>query len=122
MRAQPKQLRRTLARVWLTRVAVVPAAVSAIGWAGPAAAQSAGEVKARACAVCHGPQGIAVAPEAPNLAGQPEHYLTTQLRAYRSGARQHAVMNVIAKPLADQDIADLAAWFAGFKVEATRPP
>lgn len=89
--------------------------------AGPALAQSAGETKARACAVCHGALGIAVAPEAPNLAGQPEHYLTAQLRAYRSGARQHAVMNVIAKPLEDQDIADLSAWFSSIKVEASRP-
>jgi cytochrome c553 len=118
MRTRPTRPGHRRAIGWLAGVAVV----SAGGWAGPAAAQSAGEVKAKACAVCHGPQGIAVAPEAPNLAGQPEHYLSTQLRAYRSGARQHAVMNVIAKPLADQDIADLAAWFAGFKVEATRPP
>lgn len=122
MRARAKHLLHSRAVGRLARLAVGPVAASVIGWAGPAAAQSAGEVKARACAVCHGPQGIAVAPEAPNLAGQPEHYLTSQLRAYRSGARQHAVMNVIAKPLADQDIADLAAWFAGFKVQATRPP
>lgn len=82
---------------------------------------AAGEARARACAVCHGPLGIAVAPEAPNLAGQPASYLGAQLQAYRSGARQHAVMNVMAKTLSDEDITQLAAWFSSLRVEASRP-
>lgn len=88
--------------------------------AGPAAAQdaAAGRVKAQACSVCHGPMGVAVHPEAPNLAGQPAAYLETQLRHYRNGQRQHPVMNVIARPLSDGDIENLAAWFASIKVEA----
>ena len=81
----------------------------------------AGRTKARACAVCHGPLGLAVAPETPNLAGQPANYLTTQLRAYRSGARKHEVMAVMAKPLTDADIEQLAAWFAAVRVEASSP-
>ena len=44
------------------------------------------------------------------------------LRAYRSGGRNHAVMKVIAAPLSDADIDDLATWFAAIKVEATAPP
>jgi cytochrome c553 len=62
-----------------------------------------------------------VAPDAPNLAGQPVIYLAAQLRAYRSGARKHEVMAVMAKPLSDDDIQNLAAWFASIRVEASAP-
>ena len=86
------------------------------------AALDAGRAKAQACAVCHGLAGLSTQPDAPNLAGQPAFYLAAQLRAYRSGARKHEVMAVIAKPLSDDDIAKLAAWFAAIKVEATLPP
>ncbi|MDY0745519.1 cytochrome c [Paucibacter sp. R3-3] len=99
-------------------------AAAALAWGGlPAQAQDAqvGRQKAQACAVCHGPQGIATAPDAPNLAGQPEVYLTAQLRAYRDGTRKHEIMSVMAKPLSDADIANLAAWFASIKVEAQAP-
>jgi len=89
----------------------------------PAAAQdaAAGRSKAAACAVCHGQLGISVAPDAPSLAGQPAIYLAAQLRAYRSGARKHEVMGVMAKPLSDADIANLAAWFASIRLEAREP-
>lgn len=89
----------------------------------PAAAadEAAGRRKAVACAVCHGAQGLAVAIDAPHLAGQPALYLNKQLRAYRSGARQHEVMSVIAKPLSDADIDDLAAWFSSLKVSVQAP-
>jgi len=87
----------------------------------PAADVDAGRAKAQACAVCHGPLGLSTTPDAPNLAGQPSIYLAAQLRAYRSGARKHEVMAVMAKPLSDEDIANLAAWFAAIKVEAQAP-
>ncbi|QTN24503.1 cytochrome c [Rhizobacter sp. AJA081-3] len=82
---------------------------------------SAGRLKAQACSVCHGPVGIAVAPETPNLAGEPEGYIVRQLRAFRTGKRQHEVMNVIAKPLSDEDIDNVAAWFASIRITATAP-
>jgi cytochrome c553 len=81
----------------------------------------AGRAKAAACAVCHGPAGLSTLPNAPNLAGQPAVYVEEQLRSFRSGRRRHEVMNVVAKPLSDADIADLAAWFAAIRVEATPP-
>ena len=89
----------------------------------PAQAQdaAAGKAKAAACTVCHGPLGVAVAPDAPNLAGQPASYLAEQLKAYRGGARKHEIMSLMAKPLTDADIANLAAWFSAVKVEATAP-
>jgi len=78
----------------------------------------AGRAKAQACAVCHGPIGVSVAPATPNLAGQPAIYVDAQLRAYRSGTRKNEVMAVIARPLTDDDIVNLAAWFASIKIEA----
>ena len=92
---------------------------------GSAQAQSgkadAGRQKAQNCAICHGANGMATAPDAPNLAGQNAFYTESALKAYRSGTRKHEVMAVMAKPLSDQDIADLAAWYAAIKVEATAP-
>lgn len=89
-----------------------------------AAAQdvAAGRTKAQACAVCHGVQGLSTQPDAPHLAGQSALYVAAQLRAYRSGARRHEVMGVMAKPLSDADIADLAAWYAAIEIKATLPP
>lgn len=81
----------------------------------------AGRAKAAACTVCHGPAGISTLPNAPNLAGQPAVYVEEQLRSFRSGKRRSEVMNVVAKPLSDADIGDLAAWFAAIRVEATPP-
>jgi cytochrome c553 len=55
------------------------------------------------------------------LAGQPAIYLAEQLRAYRNGRRANEVMAVIARPLTDADIDDLAAWYSAIRVEATAP-
>jgi len=70
-----------------------------------------GAAKAAACAACHGPKGIAVAPTFPNLAGQSATYLYVQLRAFKDGARVNAVMQPLAKALTDQDMRNLAAHF-----------
>jgi cytochrome c553 len=79
----------------------------------------AGKVKAGMCATCHGPLGMSQLPNAPHLAGQPAIYTAEQLRAYRSGKRVNEVMAVIAKPLTDQEIDDLAAWYASIQVTVT---
>jgi len=82
----------------------------------------AGRAKAdAACALCHGQVGISVLPNAPNLAGQQAIYLNEQLRNYRSGKRQNEVMNLIAKPLTDQEITQLVAWFSAIKVNVEAP-
>ena len=89
----------------------------------PAHAQDlrAGYDKSRFCANCHGLDGIAVAANAPNLAGENASYIKAQLRAFREGKRQHHQMSLIAAGLSDQDIADLALWFSRIKVTATIP-
>ena len=89
----------------------------------PASADAAaGRIKAQMCTTCHGANGLAVAPNTPHLAGQPEPYLVEQLKAYRSGKRAHEVMGVVAKPLTDADIADLAAWFASLEIVLKKEP
>lgn len=86
-----------------------------------AADRAAGREAASICATCHGANGLATAPDAPNLAGNSAIYLAAQLKAYRSGARQHEQMSIIASGLSDADIANLAAWFSAIKVTATLP-
>jgi len=83
---------------------------------------AAGRAKADvACALCHGPQGIASLPSAPNLAGQPAIYVSEQLKNYRSGKRTNEVMGLIAKPLTDTEITQLAAWYSAIKVTVEMP-
>lgn len=73
------------------------------------------------CAACHGNDGIAVLPEAPNLAGQKAAYTAAQLQHYRSGERKHELMTVVSQGLSDQQITDLAAWYEAIQVEVTVP-
>jgi cytochrome c553 len=76
---------------------------------------AAGKTRAMQCAACHGPDGHAVTPQTPNLAGQDEDYLAEQLKDFRSGTRQNETMSVIAKPLSDTEIANLAGYFSSLK-------
>lgn len=89
---------------------------------GQAAEIAAGKkLAAMKCAVCHGRNGIATNPEAPNLAGEAAIYTEKQLRAFRSGERDHRQMSIIAKDLSDDDIKNVAAWFAAMKVSVELP-
>lgn len=82
---------------------------------------AAGKKKSMMCAACHGPNGIAIVPGAPNLAGQAEMYFSKALRDFKSGARKNENMTVVAGSLSDQDIADLAAYYASFKISVESP-
>src|SRR5262245_33915224 len=100
---------------------VVIAALS--GFASQATADPAqGKVKVQTvCAVCHGVDGIGKNPDVPNLAGESPQYIQKQLKAFRSGARQHDQMSIIAKDLTDSDIANVADWFGSLKVTVKLP-
>jgi cytochrome c553 len=102
-------------------IRVALACALACGMSGVQADVQVGRAKARMCAVCHGEFGVSILPDTPNLAGQPEIYLTEQLKAYRSGKRSNEIMSIIAKPLTDAEITDLSAWFASIAIEA-KPP
>ncbi|HET7299555.1 MAG TPA: c-type cytochrome [Oleiagrimonas sp.] len=64
------------------------------------------------CAACHGERGIAVVPGVPNLAGQRLDYLLHALKQYRDGERDVAVMRAAVGPLSQQQLEQLARWFA----------
>ena len=86
-----------------------------------AADAAAGRQKAKQCQTCHGIDGVAKIPIAPHIAGESQIYLETQLKAFRSGKREHEIMSIIAKKLSDEDIADLAAWYSSIKFTVTVP-
>lgn len=70
-----------------------------------------GATLAQRCAICHGPTGISRA-DSPNLAGQYVAVIYKQLLDFRSGARSNAVMTPFAANLTDEEIADLASYYA----------
>ena len=73
---------------------------------------TAGKAKSATCAGCHGTAGISNNPLWPNLAGQQQAYLIKQLKAFRDGSRIDPMMAPMAKPLSDEEIANLAAWYS----------
>jgi cytochrome c553 len=77
---------------------------------------AAGKSKAAVCAACHGADGNSPSDAYPKLAGQGEAYLLKQLMNFKSGERENAFMAPMVAPLSEQDMADLAAYFAGQKV------
>jgi cbb3-type cytochrome c oxidase subunit III len=76
---------------------------------------AAGQAKAAVCGACHGPDGNSAAPKFPKLAGQGERYLTKQLHDIKSGKRTVLEMTGLLTNLSDQDLSDIAAYFASQK-------
>lgn len=72
----------------------------------------AGKAKAAVCAACHGPAGISVNPAWPSLAGQQPVYLARQIRLFRDGERVEPTMQPFVQNLSDQDVDDIAAYYA----------
>lgn len=100
--------------------AALPVPVEAVATPSPAPAAVsgdavAGKTKAAACAACHGMDGRGTTPLFPNLNGQHPEYLARQLTAFRDGMRVDPTMAPMAMALTDQDIADLAAFYAAMK-------
>ncbi|MEP0233055.1 c-type cytochrome [Roseibium sp.] len=82
---------------------------------------AAGRKAAGMCRTCHGVDGYARIPIAPHIGGERAPYLIHQLKAFRDGTRTHEMMSVVAKSLTDQQIADLAAWYASQIALASLP-
>ena len=72
----------------------------------------AGKIKSQICQGCHGVDGNSTDEQIPKLAGQYDAYIVKQMRNYLAGTRSHEIMNGMAAPLSDEDLADIAAYFA----------
>ncbi len=100
------------------RAGVLAALCVAVGalTAGPAFAQAAGstvlDALVQQCAPCHGADDIARDTEIPNLAGQHDRYLWTQMMAFRKGTRRHEEMRYMSRHLSEDDIAALVAYYS----------
>jgi cytochrome c553 len=99
----------------MNKIAVI-FSILALGFSLQAQAKSgnaeAGKAKSTPCAACHGETGVSAMPSFPNLAGQYRDYLYHALKDYQSGKRKNAIMAGQVQNLSDQDMADLAAYFA----------
>jgi len=90
-------------------LALAGLSVSALAAGDPAA----GQAQAAACGACHGQDGATgLDPSYPNLAGQNERYLTSQLEMIRDGGRSIPLMAGQLNGKTDQNLADLAAYYA----------
>jgi cytochrome c553 len=68
--------------------------------------------KAAQCAACHGGNGVAPAPNFPNLAGQHKDYLKHSLEQYKSQGRQNPIMAGFAGPLTEEDIVTISDYYS----------
>ena len=96
---------------------VLMAAAVAVTPAMAAGDAEAGETKAAPCAACHGQGGNEPMPGYPKLAGQGEAYMVKQLQDFKSGARDNAIMKGQVANLSEQDMQDIAAYYAAQEVE-----
>jgi len=78
---------------------------------------AAGQQKTAVCAACHGADGNSIAPNFPKLAGQNENYLFKQLKEIKGGMRTVPEMTGMLDAMSEQDLADIAAYFASRSVQ-----
>lgn len=71
----------------------------------------------QACVSCHGADGISQLLDAPNLAGETNIYIDTQLKAFKRGSRVHEIMSEVAARLSDEEIRQIADWYAAVHLE-----
>lgn len=80
-----------------------------------------GRKKAQVCLTCHRKGNVVLGKETPIISGQYRDYLIKALRDYKSGMRQHTLMNDLAAALSDQDIEDISAYYSGLNSRLTNP-
>lgn len=100
----------------VTTLAFLVFAASGVN-AAPAGDAEAGKSKAQACAGCHGPDGNSASPNFPKLAGQHASYTYKQLMDFKKGNRTNAIMSAQVSGLSEQDMADLAAFYAEQEIQ-----
>ncbi|MGY6587933.1 MAG: c-type cytochrome [Wenzhouxiangella sp.] len=104
-----------MARLMVMLIALAPvmALAGPVGVGDPAA----GEQLAASCAACHGSDGNSAVSAWPKIAGQHEDYAARQTRLVRDGLRDVPEMIPFVMNLSDQDIADIAAFYATQSLE-----
>ena len=105
-------------RVLIVTLIVLVASVAIAEAAGDRVAGKKVMVK---CQVCHGKDGLAKFPEAPNIAGQKETYLVRTLKAFKAGERKNDQMTIVVNSLSDEDIANVAAYYGSIKITVEVP-
>lgn len=102
---------------WISAIGLLVTLASPCAWSA-GGDPDAGAGKAVVCMACHGANGNQnINPEWPNLAGQHAGYLAAQLKLFKEGVRNNAVMMPNAMLLSEQDMLDIAAHFARQPVE-----
>lgn len=100
-------------RFWLTALAAGVALVAA-GYAQADGDVATGQTLAKKCAACHGKMGEG-RKSTPPIAGLDEAAFVKNMQDYKSGARKNSMMKMAVRKLSDQDMANLAAYFASLK-------
>ncbi len=86
-----------------------------------AASATKGELLAYGCVACHGESGMSASPAFPHITGQDPRYLFKQLSDYKDKTRINPLMNAIATSMSDEDMADIAAYYATQPAPAPEP-
>ena len=96
-----------------TSTLIVPIALTALfATAAHGADIEAGRQKSASCVGCHGVDGNSDSPVNPDMAGQKEQYLVTTMLDYKTGKRQHTLMQAVLAPMSEEDIRDMAAYYS----------
>jgi len=108
-------------KTWLISISVAAALISSgtqaesdatAGAAKAVGDAAAGATKVAACLACHGPNGNALVPSWPKLAGQHAQYIYKQLMDFKSSTRENGQMSPQVIPLGEQDFRDIAAYYS----------
>ena len=108
----------------MKHLCVTVAGLAAAFFIAPASAGDLALGKAKVegvCRTCHGLDGQATIAMAANLSGQQKDYMVIQLKAFRTGKRQHAQMSIVAQSLSDEDIENVAEWYSSIRVTVEKP-
>lgn len=107
-----KVLTQSAAVVLIMALAAVSSASDEAAPKEPAKPARTGAELSVACAACHGAAGVSISDDFPNLAGQYRSYLLYALKGYRSGERNNAIMQSFVKDLSDDELENLAGFYA----------
>ncbi|OYV46831.1 MAG: hypothetical protein B7X12_03395 [Halothiobacillus sp. 20-53-49] len=119
-RCPMSQLRLSMVAFAFRQAALKGVLTLGLTLSGSMAVLASGDIQAgleasKTCAACHGADGNSMVPLFPSIAGQGAGYIAEQLHAFRDGNRVNALMSPQAKALTDQQITDLAAYYAAQK-------